>query len=524
MNSKKSLICIVLLGVAVLAVVFALERKSYNGKMLPTFDCTDQMIIEQGYFELVASADENRHLPSDVVSYSFGDGYVHLVLPNAVSAKNVVVYIRNANGDYLARRVYDFTGKVMIGDWEVVLDRPVLPTLYFETDNPEEYINMIGSDTTDLYCHGDMQICVDKSVAKSNGWYEEYMSSEGGNNSGYTATLKGRGSSSWMCDSKKSYSLILEDGMNLLGMGDNKKWNLIGNAYDPSLLKNTTFNNLSDELGIMYQPNMQYINLYIDGTYQGVYLLTTKVSVSKDKINLNKGDYLYKMDAPNCEQPISYESITWFEDGNTAPAADLVYPENASEKKLSEAQEILQRFIDVVENPESDELWDIVDVDSLVKYYWIQEASMNFDAWQRSVYIYYDHNDGLIHFGPVWDMDLTLGSPYEKAGMLFNTPEGYRIRNAGWYLTLFKRDDFVEAVEDAYYNGGIRQELSDTVDGFYTNKEYLGADGYLNYAIYGHANMGPTINYGDSYDEYCDNMVEFYRQRINWIDKQIGEN
>lgn len=501
-----------------------LEKVNNNKSARRTKNMTDEEILAQPYFDLIAASGENRHLDSDVESYNMGDGFIHLVLPENISRESLVVYVRNENGDLLARRVYNFNEKIMIGEWEVVIDTPTLPTLFFSTNDWDEYIRMIESPSTDLLCRGSMKIVVDEKTAHEKGWYSEYLSVADKKNKPYSASLQGRGSSSWNCEYKKSYSLRLEQSMNILGMGSAKNWNLIGNAYDPSLLKNTTFNNLANELGIKYQPKMEYINLYIDGKYQGVYLLTSKISVSSERVALNKGDMFFKMDAPLPKQSIAYESVTWFEDGNVSPGADLVYPKDATQEQLERAGEVIQRFIDCVENPDSEDFDKFVDLDSLVKYYWIQEAGMNFDAWQRSVYLYYKENEDKIYFGPVWDMDLTLGSPYEKAGMMFDSPEGFRICNAGWYSALFRRQDFLDTVVDYYRNQGVREALFDTIDEFERQKKILAADGEVNYRLFGHANMGTTLNFGDSYDEYCSNMIDFYRARIEFIDSWMMDS
>lgn len=512
--------CILLIGVIATLASVKCEFKSRQAMANPTFMYSDEQILAGGYFDILVPAAENRNLPSDVESYSYGDGFVHIVLPSRVLANNLVFYVRDAEGNLLSRRECDFSQDVYIGNWQIVIDRPTLPVVYFESNNANDFDNMISAPDTSYLCPGKVQIYVDPKEAKERGWLSEYVSVERHDES-YSAALQGRGSSSWDCESKKSFTLRLSKEMNLLGMGSNRNWNLIGNAYDPSLLKNITFNQLAERVGIKYQPHMQCVNLYVDGKYQGVYLLTTKLSVAKNRIALSKHDFLYKMDAPFCEQPLSYTSRTWFCDGNDSPVADLVYPVDASDNKLASALDKLQQAIDAIENPNSDDLYELVDVESLARYYWIQEATMNFDAWQRSVYMYYSSTDGKMHLGPVWDMDITLGSPYEKAGMMFDTPQGFRIRNAGWYSALFEREDFRQTVVDVYYNGGVRQALFAAVLDFDNNKAMLGDDAYLNFNMFGYANQGTTIMYGNSYDEYCNNMIDFYTRRIMWIDEEM---
>ncbi len=491
----------------------------------PTYDCTDEQILAFPYFDLLAPKEENRNLPSDVVSYSLGDGYIHLLLPEDVSPKAVAVYIRDIDGNYLARRVYDFTQKVTIGPWEVLLEHHNLPVLYFESEDHSVYEQMNASKTKDIICDGNMHLCVGKRESKQKGWFREYLSlSE--DRSRVTASLQGRGSTSWESEYKKSYSLRLGKSVNLLGMGSNKNWNLIGNPYDPSLLKNILFNDLSDQIGIEYQPQMRSVNLYVDGIYKGVYLLTSKISVDKNRVALRKGDFFYRMDPPTAVQGIEYNSSTWFEDGGDRPLADLLFPENATREEYKKASAILQEFINAVESEDPKLLEAVCDVESLAKYYWIQEVSMNFDAWQRSVYMYYSSRDGKIHMGPVWDMDRALGSVYVKEGVdaTFDSPYGWKVRGGGWYKTLFRNKLFADTVAYEYYQGGVGEAVRNSFEILDKNRTDLGNDAQTDYIFFGHivqSHLYGIYDTTDDYEGYYNEVKDFYLERVKWIDGEM---
>ena len=489
-----------------------------------TYDCTDEQILTFPFFDIIAAAGENRNLPCDVESYSLGDGIIHLILPEDVPEKAVAVYIRDIEGNYLARRVYDFTQPVFVGPWQVVLEHQKLPTLYFETEDHAVFDAMNAVDTKDIICDGNLHICVGKEEAKHNGWYREYLSRSDDRSAKTTASLQGRGNSSWhSANAKKSYTLRLSKAQNLLGMGEHKSWNLLGNAFDVSLIRNIVFNDIAENAGVAYQPEMRSVNLYVDGKYEGVYTLTTKVKVSKREIPLRKGDYLYKLDPPHQDQPILYESKTWLEDGGDYPVADLVFPETASMDDLLASQEVLQRFINAVEDPNVTDINRICDLDSIARYYWVEEIAMNYDAWGRSLYMYHKNNDDKMYLGPVWDMDLTLGALYSKQDVPFMTPEGWKIRNGGWFKTLFTNEEFQKTVSEVYYNGGVRDAMLRGLEDFIREREYLGNDAYLNYTLYGYANVRDmNIDFGDTYDEYTDGMIDFYKKRIEWIDSAMN--
>lgn len=498
-----------MIGAAALAGALFCEKMSNARVVRQTLNYTDEQILSLPYFDLLAAADENRGLPCDIESYSIGDGYIHLMLPEDTDVRAVTVYIRDIEGNNLARRVYDFTDRVMIGDWEVVTGNHTLPVLYFESDDPAVYSTMISSEKKDVICNGNLHV-------RADSFYAGFLSN-------MSASLQGRGASSWeACGSKKSYSLRLDKSRNLFGLGSNRNWNLVGNAFDVSLLRNITFNQIAKNMGLQYQPNMQNVNLYIDGKYEGVYTLTTKLTVDNDRVALRQGDYFYIKQPDHPEIPLRYSSKTWFDEGTSEPVAGLIYPENATEDEKNKAAAVFQQFIDALEDPSCEDLPEICSMPSLAAFYWIQEASMNIDAWERGVYMYYKGNEGKMYLGPVWDMDLTLGSPVPKIGVSFDDPSGWKIREGGWYTKLFKNRVFAEAVAAEYFDGGIRDALIDGIDEFERRRNELGDDGYLNYLLYGHANEWVTVyDHGDSYDEYCDNMIAFYRDRIEWIDEQM---
>ena len=498
------------MGAAAIAGALLCENGIESKRQRPTLGKTDEEIAALPYFDILAASGENRNLPCDVASYSLGDGTIHIVLPENVPENHVVVYIRDDKGSYLARRVYDLSKKVSIGSWEIVLDRHFLPILYFETDSARDFREMNESETKDIVCDGDLYMCVG---GKGNKLLSTHSK----------ASLQGRGNTSWdWASEKKSYTLKLEKAENLLGMGKNKNWNLIGNAFDVSLLKNISFNTIATKAGIPYQAQMSNVVLYVDGQYRGVYTLTTKIKAGKNNIPLKTGDYLYKMDPPVRDQEVRYNPESWYESSGFHPSADLVFPEEADAEEIDEASQRLQYFIDTIEGHGDEDIASVCDLESIARYYWIQEASMNFDSWERSVYIYYLAKDGRMHAGPVWDMDLTLGYQFDKHGVDFGSPEGWKVRNYGWYEMLFKNEEFASIATDVYFNGGVREALFSGLDEFSEEKEAMGDDAYMNFLLFGYADIGVTTDYGSTYDEYCDNMIAFYRARLEWIDEQMG--
>ena len=96
------------------------------------------------------------------------------------------------------------------------------------------------------------------------------------------ATAKGRGNYSWTF-SKKSFTLKLDKKVDLCGMGKSKKWALISGAYDKSLLRTSAAFNIGSKLTNMaWTPSVKPVDLYINGSYRGSYLLSERITVDEN--------------------------------------------------------------------------------------------------------------------------------------------------------------------------------------------------------------------------------------------------
>ena len=247
----------------------------------------------------------------------------------------------------------------------------------------------------------------------------------------------------------------------------------------------------------------------------------TKLSVGKSKIPLSPQDYLINFGGTNPQNIVFYESETYFCDSDIeSPYFDVCFPYPLED--TTEIQSAVQNFISSVEDESDDTYLDYMDLDSMVKYYWIQEISMNFDACFRSTYATFNHEDAKIHMGPIWDMELTLGSNFEKEGIMFNTPDGYRIRYMSWYPRLFNREEFSKAVKDEYINNDYRNILLSMSEYIKEQKEILSNDGEMNYRLYRNIELTNILQERTwTYEEFADSIIDFYDARIDWIDSNL---
>lgn len=110
--------------------------------------------------------------------------------------------------------------------------------------------------------------------------------------SGGLCSIKGRGNSTWSQE-KRPYNLNLENRNILLGMESCKKYALIANFWDSTQTRQYFAYLAAKRLGLEYTPQTQFVNLYINGRYQSLYLLTQRLNVNGGTVaitNLDKAN------------------------------------------------------------------------------------------------------------------------------------------------------------------------------------------------------------------------------------------
>lgn len=220
------------------------------------------------------------------------------------------------------------------------------------------------------------------------------------------AEFKGRGNTSWRNMPKKGYQIKLNKKANFLEIGDSKekKWVLIANYQDPTLLKNKIMNDLCVKSKLSLCPNSSYADLYVDGNYIGNYLVCDKIEIKENRIPLkdDKGVLVEVDNAYYNEEDYYFTSKRAFY---------YTIKEFVNEEKATEAMDsfknALNEFEDELysENPSWDKITKMIDVESFAKYYLLDEFAENNDSYWTSTYMYKDGDNDLIHMGPTWDYD-----------------------------------------------------------------------------------------------------------------------
>ncbi len=314
-------------------------------------------------------------------------------------------------------------------------------------------------------------------------------------------SIGGRGNTSFAGYDKKPYVITLKEEASLLGLPGGEKYALLSNASDPSLVRNDIARRMEMALGIRFAHAGQFVDLYVNGEYEGNYYLCDSMEVGKERINVLDMeaviDFIYKQR--------NYESEKIYENESVKAREVLINPKDISGGYLME-REYSQRFEHeyegiasafitdekehfVVKSPQYCSVEQInyisdyvnksekailsddgknpdtgihyntyIDVDSFVKKYLVEEVSKNYDAGVSSSFYYKDSdvNGGKLCAAPGWDYDMSLGNYVKWMEDFSGDPTGismlaFHTYASPWYEALYQKEDFYSQVVSEYW-------------------------------------------------------------------------
>ena len=109
--------------------------------------------------------------------------------------------------------------------------------------------------------------------------------------------IKGRGTSSWIHSPKKSYRLKFDSKISVLDEPKDKSWVMIANWFDKTMMRNSIGYYLGSISNLDYTPKFHFVDLVLNGRYDGTYIFGDKLKVSKDRVNVGDDGYLVEIDA-----------------------------------------------------------------------------------------------------------------------------------------------------------------------------------------------------------------------------------
>src|SRR5690554_33927 len=222
--------------------------------------------------------------------------------------------------------------------------------------------------------------------------------------------IRGRGNSSWSFP-KKPYKLKLDAKEPLFGMAPYKKWILLAEYLDGSMLYNSIPFKAAEMLGIPYTNNVVPVELTINNEYRGFYVFMEHKEVGPDRIDIGEDGVLLELDA-------YYDEDWQFKSDKFDLPVMVQYPKssNMTGNKLIEIRDEFEVFEALVADPSfpNNNYLDYFDDLSFVNYMIIYELTQNREiSHPKSTYMN-KKKDGKFRMGIIWDFDWGFGYSFNQ--------------------------------------------------------------------------------------------------------------
>lgn len=321
-----------------------------------------------------------------------------------------------------------------------------------------------------------------------------------------------------------------------------KKWTLINNFGDKTLIRNNVAFEVSRRVGMTFTPFCRNVDLLLNGEYRGTYQLTDWVGSDPNRINITEmmptdtegelltGGYLFEMNGYASQDPVNFTSshgnpvtVHSPEDGEIAPEQfnyitsyfnemeDRLFGQNYTHPSLGYRTHL--------------------DLESFLKYFLANEFSGNTDMfWQ--VYMWKERMDPFIYTGPVWDNDLALDNDYNVYPGNEREEWTYKVRCAGRWNSVMDRvlsdpeawqqlrDIWATLRDEGHFNA---EEIGAYVDSL---RQRVSASARLNHLRWPYllqkVHCNPQV--WGSWDAEVDVVRDYVKGRVLWMDKKLGYN
>lgn len=324
---------------------------------------------------------------------------------------------------------------------------------------------------------------------------------------------------------KKAFTFKFDKKKNVLNMGEGKKWALLANTFDPTLLRNLTVNTIAHELDLPYTSNQQVVELWVDNSYRGCYTLYEPVEKGKDRVDIDidsndgKNDFLIEYEYDRFEEDVTYFTVE-----------DLRFissePEEPTDEQLNYITQTMSDIVNTLKTGTREEIEQTIDVGSFLKYYLLNEYVKDLDFDMSSVFFYY--KDSKLYAGPAWDYDLTAGN----IGHMYTTSrQGKAAASTGEHATdknIYKyicdKEWFMNEAKELYKENFALFSSLHTDGGMIDSL-------YQEYSEVFARNYSPTcwlVSWHwtnlqkkplSTYEENLDFMKNWYKERHEWINE-----
>jgi hypothetical protein len=334
---------------------------------------------------------------------------------------------------------------------------------------------------------------------------------------------------------KKSYKIKFDVKQYFLSDYKEYDWVLLANFADQTLLRNGLAYQMANDLEMEFAPMVQYVDVYINGEYQGNYLLTDQVEITNDRLNIDEKNteintgYLIEFDKRLYDVGLEASEENFFTiDGIPfVIKSPDIKDDHYSHEHYLYIENYMRQVFDTLKDME--DCHHLIDQDSFIDWFIVNELFKNVDSGYSSVF-YYKDVDGLLKMGPVWDFDLSSGN-YGHLQEDLRGPEGWytsRQEKNILFHYLMQYDAFRQALKERW-NDVYEEVIMKTIDSIYPLADSISKSRFDNFNLwqiigqYQDWFIAPEILERDSYFDQVEFLRDFLYARAEWLNEAIND-
>lgn len=344
-----------------------------------------------------------------------------------------------------------------------------------------------------------------------------------------SVSIRGRGNSTWNM-AKKPYRIKFPGKEKFLGKGyaNAKKWTLLANAGDKTMIRNALTSFMGNWLGLEFNPAFRFVDLTLNDTYLGTYQISDQIEVRKKRVNVEEQEYPLT-DSTDISGGYLLEA-DGFWDGNCFGTSKrnvpvrIHYPD---EEEIAQAQNTyIKNYVNSFEEAlfgsdyaDAEKGYrPMVDSISLIDWYIATEVSANIDGFY-STYFYKRAQDARLYWGPLWDYDIAYGNDSRKGdtSQQLMADVGYgSVRD--WVCRMWEDPWFAQKV-NARYKEAVDAGLDDALYACIDSLTALLAESQeLNYEKWGiNRRMYNERVLYSSYDQYVSDLKKYIAVHVPYL-------
>lgn len=330
---------------------------------------------------------------------------------------------------------------------------------------------------------------------------------------------------------KKPYRIKFDKKQHVLDApAKAKKWTLINNYGDKTLMRNLLAFELSRRFGMPYTPYGTAVDVLLNGEYKGCYQLCDQIQVHKDRINIEEmtsadnegsaltGGYFVEIDA------YAERETSWFRSNNRNPVT-IKSPEEDS--ITTQQRNYIRAFFNKMESE-----WETyLDLNTFLRHFLVGELSGNTDTYW-SVFMYKQRDDDMMYTGPVWDFDLAFNN--DDRTYPVNSKSDFIYRSGGSCAGSMKsfvnkivinnaaaKAQMLDIWDEARQGGLTEKDLVAYIDSMETALQESQRLNFIRWPImnqYVHQNA----HLWGSYQAEVENVRSFMKERLVWMDNRLN--